>query len=82
MKLVQASALKLSASVISTTAVPRNVKRDAQFNVGQPIDANGKGGPILGGTNNQIDRDNPDNLVKIIEQLKKEEQGPGQSLVW
>ena len=49
-----------------------------QFNIGQPIDATGKGAVILGkrsplrsnscpdhvpgGTNNQIDRDNPSNL--------------------
>ncbi|TQN73419.1 putative oxalate decarboxylase [Colletotrichum shisoi] len=62
MRPLQASVLGLFASVAGTTAVPQNVKRDAQFNVGQPIDANGKGGPILGGTNNQVDRDNPDNL--------------------
>ncbi|KAH7124111.1 RmlC-like cupin domain-containing protein [Dendryphion nanum] len=37
-------------------------RADAQFKVGQPIDANGKGAPILGGTNNQVDRDNPSNL--------------------
>ncbi|KAF9882180.1 hypothetical protein CkaCkLH20_00216 [Colletotrichum karsti] len=62
MKLLQASAIGLLGLLSSTSAVPQNTKRDAQFNVGQPIDANGKGGPILGGTNNEIDRDNPDNL--------------------
>ncbi|KAJ0167628.1 putative oxalate decarboxylase [Colletotrichum tanaceti] len=41
---------------------PQNAKRDAQYNVGQPIDTNSKGGLILGGINNQVDRDNPDNL--------------------
>ncbi|KAF2636606.1 Bicupin, oxalate decarboxylase/oxidase [Massarina eburnea CBS 473.64] len=38
------------------------VKRDAGFKDGQPIDANGKGAPILGGTNHQIDLANPSNL--------------------
>ncbi|KAK2736564.1 oxalate decarboxylase [Colletotrichum kahawae] len=62
MRLFKASLLGLAALASSTNAAPQNEKRDAQFNVGQPIDANGKGGPILGGTNNQVDRDNPDNL--------------------
>ncbi|KAF6831036.1 oxalate decarboxylase [Colletotrichum plurivorum] len=62
MKLLQSVALGLLGLARSTSAVPQNVKRDAQFNVGQPIDANGKGAPILGGTNNQVDRENPDNL--------------------
>lgn len=39
-----ANALGLASAVL---AVPQ--KRDeSQFHVGQPIDANGKGGPILG----------------------------------
>ncbi|CAI0651725.1 unnamed protein product [Colletotrichum noveboracense] len=62
MRLLQASLLGFAAIASSTNAAPQNEKRDAQFNVGQPIDVNGKGGPILGGTNNQVDRDNPDNL--------------------
>jgi hypothetical protein len=38
-------------------------KRDASsFAQGQPISADGKGGPILGGTNHQLDLQNPDNL--------------------
>lgn len=49
MRLTQASVISLIGLVASTTAVPQNVKRDAQFNVGQPIDGKGKGGPILGG---------------------------------
>ncbi len=32
----------------SVAATPVIVKRDAQFTAGEPIDANGKGGPILG----------------------------------
>ncbi|KAH6648180.1 oxalate decarboxylase, partial [Truncatella angustata] len=38
------------------------VERDAGFSSGQPIDGKGKGAPILGGTNKQIDLQNPDNL--------------------
>ncbi|QIW98628.1 hypothetical protein AMS68_004146 [Peltaster fructicola] len=38
-------------------------RRDAPgFSTGQPIDANGKGGPISGGTNKYLDLTNPDNL--------------------
>ncbi|KAK3383481.1 oxalate decarboxylase oxdD [Lasiosphaeria ovina] len=33
-----------------------------QFANGEPIDGTGKGAPILGGTNKQIDLQNPDNL--------------------
>ncbi|KAI0592935.1 RmlC-like cupin domain-containing protein [Biscogniauxia sp. FL1348] len=32
------------------------------FSDGQPIDGNGKGAPLSGGTNHQIDLQNPDNL--------------------
>ncbi|KAM0287249.1 hypothetical protein ACHAQH_000563 [Verticillium albo-atrum] len=64
--------MKLSTSLVGllglcagVSAAPQNVKRSddgAQFDVGQPISADGKGGPILGGTNNQVDIDNPSNL--------------------
>ncbi|KKY29665.1 putative oxalate decarboxylase [Diaporthe ampelina] len=38
-------------------------KRDRpQFDMGQPIDGAGRGGPILGGTNHQLDLQNPSNL--------------------
>lgn len=38
-------------------------QRDApQFGLGQPIDGNGKGAPILGGTNQPLDVQNPSNL--------------------
>lgn len=38
-------------------------KRDRpQFDTGQPIDGAGRGGPILGGTNHQLDLQNPSNL--------------------
>ncbi|KAI1847583.1 hypothetical protein JX265_000834 [Neoarthrinium moseri] len=39
------------------------VERDTPgFGTGQPIDGNGKGAPILGGTNKALDLQNPDNL--------------------
>jgi hypothetical protein len=41
-------ALCLLGSAATTNAFPGLAKRDAQFAAGQPIDANGKGGPILG----------------------------------
>ncbi|KAH6844480.1 RmlC-like cupin domain-containing protein [Chaetomium sp. MPI-CAGE-AT-0009] len=37
-------------------------KGGPQFGKGQPIDGNGKGAPLLGGTDQQIDISNPDNL--------------------
>ncbi|KAF2465068.1 Bicupin, oxalate decarboxylase/oxidase [Lindgomyces ingoldianus] len=51
-----------STLLFSLTALGAVIKRDAQFKNGQPIDANGKGAPILGGTNHQVDIENPDNL--------------------
>ncbi|KXH32171.1 oxalate decarboxylase [Colletotrichum simmondsii] len=62
MRLLQTSVAGLIGLVAVASASPQVAKRDAQFNIGQPIDANGKGAPILGGTNNAIDRENPDNL--------------------
>lgn len=44
MKFLIASALYLFGSVTAANVV----KRAAQFTQGQPIDGNGKGGPILG----------------------------------
>ncbi|MCJ1270995.1 hypothetical protein MMC22_010894 [Lobaria immixta] len=38
------------------------VEKRQQFKQGEPVDATGKGGPILGGTNKQLDLQNPDNL--------------------
>jgi len=43
------------ASVAAATTGPH-------FTQGEPIDGAGKGGPISGGTNTQIDLQNPDNL--------------------
>ncbi|KAF2187126.1 oxalate decarboxylase [Zopfia rhizophila CBS 207.26] len=51
-----------STLLFSFTALGAVVKREAQFKNGQPIDANGKGAPILGGTNHQVDIQNPSNL--------------------
>ncbi|KAF2666277.1 oxalate decarboxylase [Microthyrium microscopicum] len=51
------------ATTLLLSVVQANVvKRDAQFAQGEPVDATGKGGPILGGTNKQIDLQNPDGL--------------------
>jgi oxalate decarboxylase len=71
--------LGLTAVLFSSTTFAAVIKRDSGFKDGQPIDANGKGAPILGmfnlvqftsilgltgpgGTNHQIDLDNPSNL--------------------
>lgn len=55
---------------LTTTTTPHllesrpSTKRDEapQFQLGQPIDGTGKGGPILGGTNQPLDVQNPSNL--------------------
>ncbi|KAL4772942.1 RmlC-like cupin domain-containing protein [Aspergillus nidulans var. acristatus] len=51
----------LLAAVPSILASPSLSKRSG-FNDGQPIDDNGKGAPILGGTDLHRDKQNPDNL--------------------
>ncbi|KAK3372346.1 oxalate decarboxylase oxdD [Podospora didyma] len=64
------ASLQLSITVLVQalfgTALPAVVEKRAdsgpQFLKGQPIDGAGKGAPILGGTNKQIDLQNPDNL--------------------
>ncbi|KAF2402142.1 putative oxalate decarboxylase oxdC [Trichodelitschia bisporula] len=62
MKLSTLAAVLLAGeSALCAAAI---VRRDAQFLQGQPIDAAGKGGPILGGTNHQLDLQNPDNLAQ------------------
>ncbi|CBF75880.1 hypothetical protein AN3563.2 [Aspergillus nidulans FGSC A4] len=53
--------LLLLAAVPSLLASPSLLKRSG-FNDGQPIDDNGKGAPILGGTDLHRDKQNPDNL--------------------
>lgn len=54
----------LLVQTLSVLAVPatQQPEKRAGFNEGQPIDNNGKGAPLLGGTNHQIDLQNPDNL--------------------
>ncbi|KAF2203561.1 thermophilic glucose-6-phosphate isomerase [Delitschia confertaspora ATCC 74209] len=49
-----------------SSALGAVIKRgQPQFKNGQPIDANGKGAPILGcGTNHQVDLSNPSNLAQ------------------
>jgi hypothetical protein len=42
------SALCLLGSAATANVLPQLDKRAAQFAQGQPIDGNGKGGPILG----------------------------------
>ncbi|KAF3004431.1 hypothetical protein E8E13_010454 [Curvularia kusanoi] len=59
--------MRFSAAVsvfFVTSAFAAVVKRQSPtpFSDGQPIDGKGKGAPILGGTNRQIDIDNPSNL--------------------
>ncbi|KAI3333487.1 thermophilic glucose-6-phosphate isomerase [Ustulina deusta] len=61
MKLLQVSSAFLAASYASATAIERR-QSGGGFEDGQPVDGNGKGAPILGGTNHQIDLQNPDNL--------------------
>ncbi|KAH7092309.1 RmlC-like cupin domain-containing protein [Paraphoma chrysanthemicola] len=53
----------IAASVLfASSTLGAVVKRQAQFSQGQPIDGKGKGAPILGGTDRQIDIANPSNL--------------------
>ncbi|KAK4168749.1 oxalate decarboxylase [Cladorrhinum sp. PSN259] len=51
----------LGAALPGAAAVEKRTD-GPQFGNGQPIDGKGKGAPILGGTNKQIDLQNPDNL--------------------
>jgi oxalate decarboxylase len=58
-------ALPLSALAAVNAALGATLpgsKSGPQFDKGQPIDGNGKGAPLLGGTDQQIDISNPDNL--------------------
>ncbi|KAE9365717.1 putative oxalate decarboxylase oxdC [Stipitochalara longipes BDJ] len=58
MKFSQLSLVAIAAASVSGTALNKR----SGFGQGEPIDDNGKGGPILGGTNLQLDLQNPDNL--------------------
>ncbi|KAF2019899.1 thermophilic glucose-6-phosphate isomerase [Aaosphaeria arxii CBS 175.79] len=53
----------LTTLLFATAAFGGVVKREeSQFKLGQPIDGKGKGAPILGGTNKDVDLANPSNL--------------------
>lgn len=56
----------LASAPLATLAAGAVTKRQSSgesgFSQGQPISADGKGAPILGGTNKQVDLDNPSNL--------------------
>ncbi|KAF7541537.1 hypothetical protein G7Z17_g11943 [Cylindrodendrum hubeiense] len=59
------ASLALSWTTQLVAAAPQAVdlqKRDAKFDEGLPDDGKGKGGPIIGGTNKELDLQNPDNL--------------------
>ncbi|KAK3996369.1 oxalate decarboxylase oxdD [Cladorrhinum sp. PSN332] len=63
--LLNLSALALAQALLGAAIPSPTVENRAdgpQFSNGQPIDGKGKGAPILGGTNKQIDLQNPDNL--------------------
>ncbi|KAI8626029.1 RmlC-like cupin domain-containing protein [Xylariaceae sp. FL1651] len=61
MKLLQISSVLIATTCASASAIERR-QSSGGFGNGQPIDGTGKGAPILGGTNHQIDLQNPDNL--------------------
>ncbi|KAH0494617.1 hypothetical protein TgHK011_001233 [Trichoderma gracile] len=48
--------------LISVSAAPGLQQRDGGFSDGQPISPDGKGGPFSGGTNHELDLQNPNNL--------------------
>jgi oxalate decarboxylase len=56
MKLLGVSSACLFGYAAFTNALPSLNKRAAEFAQGEPIDANGKGGPILGRANIQLQR--------------------------
>ncbi|KAH7150248.1 RmlC-like cupin domain-containing protein [Dactylonectria estremocensis] len=59
------ASLALSWATHFVAAAPQAAelqKRDAKFDQGIPDNGKGKGGPILGGTNKELDLQNPDNL--------------------
>jgi oxalate decarboxylase len=64
MRVLSLVPLVLSCHVFSASAspAPPEALDKRQAVQGQPIDAQGRGGRILGGTNKQIDMQNPDNL--------------------
>ncbi|KAI1826055.1 thermophilic glucose-6-phosphate isomerase [Xylaria intraflava] len=61
MKLLRVSSVFLLATCSSASVIERR-QSGGGFEDGQPADGNGKGAQIVGGTNHQIDLQNPDNL--------------------
>ncbi|KAI5463576.1 RmlC-like cupin domain-containing protein [Mariannaea sp. PMI_226] len=56
-------ALVWSAQLVNAAPPPTGLqKREPKFNKGEPDDVSSKGAPILGGTNKELDLQNPDNL--------------------
>ena len=53
----------LLATAVTALPGPSFVKRAVDFSDGHPSNGNGKGGPILGGTDEYIDKQNPSNLA-------------------
>ncbi|KAB2568683.1 putative oxalate decarboxylprotein [Lasiodiplodia theobromae] len=63
MQLLNLLVASASLATLASGAVTRRQDSDGSgFSQGQPISADGKGGPLLGGTNKQVDLDNPSNL--------------------
>ncbi|KAI1772239.1 putative oxalate decarboxylase oxdC [Hypoxylon cercidicola] len=60
MRLLQASSLLLAVYGARASVIRR--QGNGGFEDGQPIDSDGKGAPISGGTNHELDLQNPDNL--------------------
>ncbi|KAL7921894.1 Bicupin, oxalate decarboxylase/oxidase [Trichoderma austrokoningii] len=52
----------LALCLIRTSAAPDLQGRSGGFDDGEPISPDGKGGPFSGGTNHQLDLQNPNNL--------------------
>ncbi|KAI1503468.1 RmlC-like cupin domain-containing protein [Biscogniauxia marginata] len=61
MRSLQVSSFLLTAWGVSGSVIERQ-SGGGGFSDGQPIDGNGKGAPFSGGTNHQLDLQNPDNL--------------------
>ncbi|KAI1484710.1 RmlC-like cupin domain-containing protein [Biscogniauxia mediterranea] len=62
MRPLQVSTCLLAAWGVAGAVIERQSGGGGGFSDGQPIDGDGKGAPLSGGTNHQIDLQNPDNL--------------------
>ncbi|EMR68197.1 putative oxalate decarboxylase protein [Eutypa lata UCREL1] len=76
MRFAQITSLLLAAGGVSGVSVKRQNSKPG-FGEGQPIDGNGKGAPLLGGTNKELDLQNPDNLGQ-----QSTDNGNVQNLKW